>query len=283
MRPHPLFVALIILGSAQACKFIRKDNDREPVARVMDKYLYADEIAGLANGMSPEDSASFIQNYIYNWGKEQLLISRAEYNLRDDQKDFEELVNQYRNDLIKFAYLEKYVSQNLDTAITENEIKSYFTENGRDFELKENIVRCDYYIFRGNTPDITKAKNWWRISGEKNDERFSEYASVFAIAKSVGDTNWISFDKLAMEISPLPTYNQAQLLSQNKRLLLEDTAKVYFLEFKGYKIVDDVSPLPYVQSTIKSIILNKRKLNLIAKMEERLVEDAFNKSEFEIF
>lgn len=283
MRPYLIVIAFTFIGSIQACKLIRKDEDRKPVARVLDKYLYRDEVMGLANGMSPEDSTAFIQNYIYNWGKEQLLISRAEYNLRDDQKDFEELVNQYRNDLVKFAYLEKYVEQNLDTTITEDELKDYYTENGKDFELKENIVRCDYYVFRGNSPDINKAKNWWRTPSEKNDERFSEYASIFATAKSVSDTNWISFDMLALEIPALPTYSQAQLLSRNKRLLLEDSAKVYFVEFHKYKIVDDVSPMPYVRSTIKSIILNKRKLALIAKMEERLVDDAFNKKEFEIF
>lgn len=283
MRVLPILVALVMLGSSQSCKLIRKDDGRKPVARVEDKYLYADEITGLTNGMSPEDSTVFIKNYIYNWGKEQLLIYRAEYNLRDDQKDFEELVNQYRNDLVKFAYLEKYVGQNLDTAISEDEIKTYFEENGKDFELKENIVRCDYYIFRLESPDLNKARGWWRAPSEKNDDRFSEYASIFAVQKSVGDTNWIQFEQLAIEIPALPTYNQEQLLSRNRRLMLEDSASVYFIEFHKYKIADDVSPLPYVRPTIKSIILNKRKLQLIAKMEERLVDDAFNKKEFEIF
>jgi hypothetical protein len=41
--------------------------------------------------------------------------------------------------------------------------------------------------------------------------------------------------------------------------------------------------LPYVRATIKSIILNKRKLELIGKMEENLVDDAFNRKDFEIF
>lgn len=274
-----LLVIVIALG---ACKLVRKDDERKPVARVFEHYLYEEDISGLTNGMSPEDSTVFIKNYIYNWGKEQLLIYRAEYNLREDQQDFEDLVTQYRHDLIKYAYLEKYVSEHLDTAISEDEIKTYYEDHSQDFELKENILRCDYYIFTQNSPELNKAKYWWRSPSEKNDERFAEYASIFSVQKSVGDTNWVSYANLSKEL-PLPSYNQQQLLSQNKRLTLDDSAKVYFLHIHSYKIKDNVSPLPYVRGTVKSIILNKRKLELIGKMEENLVDDAFNKKDFEIF
>ena len=273
---------LVLIAALGACKLVRKDDERKPVARVFERYLYEEDIKGLTNGLSPEDSTVFIKNYIYNWGKEQLLIYRAEFNLREDQQEFEDLVTQYRHDLIKYAYLEKYVSEHLDTAISEDEIRAYYESHSQDFELKENILRCDYYIFAQNSPELNKAKSWWRSPSEKNDERFAEYASIFSIQKSVGDTNWVSYAALSKEI-PLPSYNQQQLLSQNKRLVLDDSAKVYFMQIHSYKIKDNVSPLPYVRGTVKSIILNKRKLELIGKMEENLVDDAFNKKDFEIF
>ncbi len=275
-------LSLILLVAISACKLVRKDDERKPIARVYEHYLYEEDITGLTNGLTAEDSTEFIDNYIYNWGKEQLLIYRAEFNLRDEQKEFEELVTQYRNDLLKFAYLEKYVSENIDTAISEEEIKAYYSDHSADFELKENIVKCDFYAFPNSSPDLKKAKYWWRSPTERNLERFYEYASIFASAKSVGDTNWLPFENLAKEV-PLPTYNQQQLLYQNKRLTLEDSLKTYFVVFNKYKIKDDVSPLPYVKGTIKSIILNKRKLDLIKSMEKNLVDDAFNKQDFEIF
>lgn len=280
-KPHHL-VLLILITATASCKLVRSDDERQPVARVFDKYLYEDDIRDVTAGMSTEDSVVFVKNYIYNWGKEQLLIYRAEFNLREDQQDFDDLVTQYRHDLIKYAYLEKYVSENLDTAISPAEIKRYYDEHSQDFELKENILRCDFYVFSQNSPDLSKAKNWWRSPSEKNMERFLEYSSIFSVQKSVGDTNWISYALLAKEI-PLPSYNQQQVLSQNERLILEDSLKAYFLEIHSYKIIDNVSPLPYVRATIKSIILNKRKLELIGKMEENLVDDAFNRKDFEIF
>lgn len=280
MPTRILFLALLVASAS--CKLVRSDDERKPVARVFDRYLYEEDIRDLTNGLSSEDSVVFVKNYIYNWGKEQLLIYRAEYNLREDQQDFDDLVTQYRHDLIKYAYLEKYVSEHLDTAISAREIKTYYDNHSQDFELKENILRCDFYVFSQNSPDLSKAKSWWRAPSEKNNERFAEYASIFSVQKSVGDTNWVSYTSLTKEL-PLPLYNQQQLLSQSERVILEDSAKAYFLEIHSYKIIDNVSPLPYVRGTIKSIILNKRKLELIGKMEENLVDDAFNKKDFEIF
>lgn len=273
---------LAAIAPAVACKFIRTDDERKVLARVYDTYLYADEVGGLTQGLTPEDSTAFVQNYINNWGKEQLLIYRAEFNLRSEQKNFEALVRQYRNDLVKFAYLEKYVIENLDTNITDQQIKDYYETHQSDFELKENILKVDYFIIPQKAPDIKKAKEWWRTPNEKNTEKFLEYAGIFARVKNVGDTNWLKFENLE-RIIPLQTYNQQEFLNKNNRLMLEDTVSTYFVDIKEHKIKDDVSPLTYVRNTIISIILNKRKLELIAKMEEKLVEDAHNKKDFEVY
>ncbi len=275
-------ILFVLAGSLLSCKLIRKDDEIKPVARVFDSYLYEDEIQGLTNGLNAQDSAAFIENYIYSWGKEQLLIHRAEFNLAESQKDFEELVMQYRNDLLKFAYLEKYVNEHLDTVISDELIQTYYLEHSADFELKENILKAEYFVFDNETKELDKAKSWWRSVSEKNTERFLEYASIFAKEKSVGDTNWVRYNELSMRI-PLQTYNQLSVLNNNKRLFLEDSINTYFVSIKAFKIKDDVSPLPYVSKTVKSIILNKRKLELIAKMEASLVKDAYDKKNFEIY
>jgi len=282
MQIVKIILSIALIAAVSSCKLIRKDDDRKPVARVFEHYLYEDDIRGLTNGMSPEDSTVFIQNYIYSWGKEQLIIYRAEYNLRDEQKDFDDLVMQYRNDLLKFAYIDKYVNEHLDTTISEAEITSYYEDHSQDFELKENIVKAEYYIVEKSAPEIDKTAGWWRSSSEKNKEKFLEYMSIFAKEKSVGDTNWVRYSELAFRV-PLQTYNQEALLIKNSKLVLEDSLKVFFVAINAYKIKDAVSPLAYVRQTVKSIILNKRKLDLISKMEESLVNDAYDRKDFEMY
>ena len=280
MHIRPI-LSVVLLVAITSCKLVRKDDERRPIARVYESYLYEEDIAGLTVGKSKEDSAAFVDNFIYNWGKEQLLVYRAEYNLHDEQKEFDDLVTQYRNDLLTFAYIEKYVNEHLDTTIQDHEVDMYYREHHSDFELKENILKAEYYVLNNEVPDLSKAKYWWRSPSERNTERFMEFAAIFAKEKSVGDTSWVRYTDLATKV-PLQTYNQESVL-RNKRLLLEDTANVYFVTINAYKIKDDVSPLPYVKETIKSILLNKRKLEIIKEMEESLVTDAYDKKDFEIF
>jgi len=72
----------------------KKDNEKKALARVGDTYLYRDDVAPLLNtSMSPQDSASFVTNYINNWATKQLLLSKAQINLPEEQlREFDQLV-----------------------------------------------------------------------------------------------------------------------------------------------------------------------------------------------
>ncbi len=232
--------------------------------------------------MSEQDSLLWTQKYINNWGKEQLIIKKAEFNLADQEKDFDELVEQYRNDLLKFTYQQRYVDEHLDTAISEEEIIRYYEENSSEFELKENILKVNYLVLNVDAPDIDDAVRWFKSDEAEDREDLHEYAFKYARRSSFEDTSWVRYRDLAKFI-PLTTYNEQSFLRSNEFVELEDSNGVYLVQIQDYKIADDVSPLPYVRETIRNIILNKRKQELIASMEERIVNDAYDKRDFEIF
>ena len=63
-----------------------KEPDNEPLARVGNNYLYKEDINSLlGDTMTQEDSASFVTNYINNWAIKQLLFSKAQINLTEEQ------------------------------------------------------------------------------------------------------------------------------------------------------------------------------------------------------
>jgi uncharacterized protein Smg (DUF494 family) len=57
----------------------------------------------------------------------------------------------------------------------------------------------------------------------------------------------------------------------------------YFVNIKGFKIRNSLSPLGFEKENIKNIILNKRKLQLITKMKEDVYNDAANNKKIEIY
>ncbi len=45
----------------------------------------------------------------------------------------------------------------------------------------------------------------------------------------------------------------------------------------------DIAPIEYASPTIREILLNKRKQNLIKELEKDITKDAIKNNEFEIF
>ena len=259
------------------------DPTAQPLARVYDKVLYFDDIKEMVpKGIGKEDSILMVQNIIYNWGKDQLMVAKAEFNLGDDQKDFEELVEQYRSDLLKFTYQQEYINQNLDTNISETEIQEYYAAHPQDFELKENIVKVRFAVLPREIPKYDEIRKLFRKTSEEDREELQNLLLSYATNFNITDTNWVSFEKLT-EIIPVRTYNQQEFLQRNSFVTLDDSLSNYILVIDKYKVKESVSPLPYIRNTIKSIILNQRKLTLIEEMEKKLVEDAYDKKDFEIY
>lgn len=278
-------ILLALTFAVGACSlFNGEQDDDRVVARVYDNYLYEDELKEvIPKGLSKDDSTAYAQNYIYNWAKEQLVIAKAEFNLsEEDEKDFEELIQNYRKDLLKFRYQQRYVDQNLDTNITDEEIIAYYEENKKNFELKDNILRMRYMVLGSDAPDLKNVRKWFRGMNEEDVLQLHEYAFKFARTYSFDDTAWVSYDDLS-KVIPLQTYNQQEFLTRNKFAEVEDSTGIYFLRIDEYRIKDDASPLPYVYNTIKSILINRRKLQMISDVEKALVDDAYENKDFEIY
>jgi hypothetical protein len=71
---------------------------------------------------------------------------------------------------------------------------------------------------------------------------------------------------------------------QNNRLVeVNDSLYNYFVNIKGFKIRNSLSPISFEKENIKNIILNKRKLQLITKMKEDVYNDAVNQNKIEIY
>ncbi len=281
VRVQSAVVLLLIVFLLSNCK--DKTFEEPPLARVYDSYLFFRDIQDqLPESLTGTDSTVFVQNLIVNWGREQLMINKALFNLEEKNEDIEALVSKYRNDLMKFAYQQAYLNQNLDTAITTEQIASYYEENSYNFELKENILRATYFVVPTGTPQLIDIRRKFKSQKEKDWEDVMQYATVFATEISLEDTTWLSYSELA-KILPIENYNPVDFLRRNKLLILEDEDQVYFLRIEEYKFKESVSPLEYVSETIRNILLNKRKLETIQKMEKKLVEDAYEKKAFEIY
>ena len=90
-----------------------------------------------------------------------------------------------------------------------------------------------------------------------------------------------STDDLIKEI-PIRTYDKEQFLKNNRFVEVEDSTYYYFVNIKGFKIKDSLSPLVFEHDNIINIILNKRKLKLIEEMEKSAYDEAMKHNDIQI-
>jgi len=278
-----IFISTLLFAVIFACQRPLIDNEGALLARVNDEYLYDSELKGLVpEGSSPRDSMVLVKNFVNNWVKTTLMISQAEKNLTDHQLNFDKQLTDYKNSLIIFKYESEWINQNLDTAVIDSEIETYYKEHLSDFELKENIARVMYVILDQDSEEDLMFDEVLNLPDSLMLDSLEALCKLYANSFYLDTANWISFNRL-QKIVPIETYNQELFLKENNFVKLNKGSELYLIKFVDYKIEDDISPLDFEYNDIRNIIINKRKMRLVKKMRNDIYENAILSKEFEIY
>lgn len=261
----------------------KKDKNKNAIARVYDKYLYAHEIIDLVpKDATPQDSSMIVKSFIDDWIKQNIVLHQAENNLLEEHKNVERQLQEYRNSLITFAYEQELVRQRLDTSVTEQEIEQYYNDNKQNFLLKSNIVKATFIKAAKKTPKIDKLKTWFNSSKEKDRQLLEEFCFQYALDYSLNDNDWMQFDDLLKRV-PIKTYDKEEFLRNNRNIETADSVNIYLIKITDFKTNESVSPLDFVKDNIKNLIINKRKLALIEQMQKSAFDQALKNNDFEIY
>lgn len=263
---------------------MKKDEDKVPLARVGQTFLYKENIeALLKDNVSKEDSAAFVTNYINNWATKQLLLSKSKINLPEEQlNEFNQLIENYKTDLYTRAYKEALVSQSQDTIITDAELVSFYEKEKENFKLNEKIVRLRFIELPKqflNKDDVERSLNRFN----EKDVRFLDSIGIQFKKLNFNDSLWVKASRIINEIPPLTFENEEKYLKKSQFFELQDSLGVYLAKVTDVLDVNEESPLSFVKPTIKQVLLNRRRLEHIRKLETEIIDDAIKDKEFEVY
>lgn len=267
------------LMSISACKDNVFTNKSEVLAEFKEKKLYKSDIPeDVLNKFSIGDSNGLLNSYIDKWLENQVLLNAAEGFLDEEEKNNEQLINDYKNSLIVFQYQQKLIKEKLDTAVSESEILEFYNSNSSNFILKKNIVKIRYIKIENKNADVNKIKKLIQNPSEINDRILNQYAQEKAINFYL-DSNWLFLDDITKEIPLDENYNQQRFLSNNKYIQLEENGVLYILYIIDFRIKNNNSPLEFEKENIKETILYKRKMAFLSKIQEDLYNNALEKGD----
>lgn len=265
-----------------SCQYFREEPREDVVARVNNVYLHKSDIENLVSeGMPPEDSTLIVNNFINQWATRMLLIDRAKVNLSpEDLKRFEVLIEQYRNDLLTDAYKNMIVMKHLDSIVADAEYQTYYDRNKENFRLNDVLLKVRYIHLAPNFEGIQSVKEKFSRYNEKDSEYLNDHSYEFA-SSNLNDSIWVKKDNL---LSILPGLREnSGVLKKAAFTELKDSLGIYFVKVLDVRERNDVAPLSFIRPTLKQIILNRRKLELINKFEADLTRDAIKNNAFEIY
>jgi len=262
-------IFLFIFSLFMASCFRGPEKNREVLARVNNTYLYLDEVTGIIpSGMNEADSLEVLMAYVNSWTQNQLIIQEAVKTLTTREKDFSEKIRDYRNALLIFQWEKKLFSQELDTLVTETQLLDYYSANSQEFILQADIVRVLYIRLNVNSPFRDEAYKLINSSPFSKSET-EQFCRKYAVNYFLDILSWLFVDDLLKEI-PLSSQQKQDLLSGNAFIEMKDDEYLYLLKVIDVRLSGSVSPLALEENTIREVILQKRKSEIIGNNIMRL-------------
>ncbi len=277
------YITLAFLSLA-SCNYLTPEAKPQAIARVDDSYLYKNEIQDLIPaGTSKEDSIMIVKNFIDRWASQKLLIKAAEINLSAAKKnEFNVLIRQYKIDLYTKAYIEELVKREVDTLVSEEELKAYYKENKENFRTNGTLVRLRYINVPKDHPKFGTIRGKF-LDFRKSDKKFWDTYQLQFKNSALNDSVWVDMNEIYRRLPFITPENRDNYITAGISFQKPEDNTIYLVKIRDVIDRNEISPYEYLKPTLKQVILNRRKLELIRKLEKDITDDAIKNKKYEIY
>jgi hypothetical protein len=273
-----------------ACLFIvllacNKTGKKDAVAKVGDKVLTWEEVKSIVpDDTSPKDSAMLAERYIQEWVKQEVVLRHAEQNLSEEQKNVDELIDNYRKSLVLYTYEQELVKQRLDTNVKEEEIEKYYYDNLQNFQLKDYIVKVKYCAISTDNKQIKLLRKLFFSVDPQDLVKWEKFCVENGASYFFDEDKWMIWDDfMQLQQVPLNVVDKDAFLKRNRDIEFDKDNNLYLLRVVDYQISGSQSPLSFEHEKIRDILMNNRKQQLLSNMRQFLYNQALNDQSVEIY
>lgn len=234
----------------------------------------ADLKAVLPSRLSSADSLIWAESFVKQWVKDNLVYDVALKNLTNtDKQEIDQLVDAYRNSLIRYRYQEQLIKERLSAQISEEEMRQFYESHATDFILDHNLIKGLFLKIPVDAPNLSDVKKWYRSSSEAEIEKIEKYSVQNAAIYEYFYDKWISFGDVMATI-PLKITDEDNFLRTHSFIETSDSSFCYLLNIKEYILKGDVAPFDYAHTQVLDMLVNQHKIQFLRDFEEELYNDA---------
>ena len=278
MNIKQLFVFSVIVLLLSSCL---NNKEGRIIASVNEKDLMLEEVLE-EMPIQIEDSSFFVERYMNDWIRKQLMIYHAEINLSSAIQNYEKQIKDYRSSLLIYAYQQELINQNFDTSISLKQVTDYYNQYKDEFKLSKNIFKGRFIVVDRSAPKLINLNKWYKSDKESSLEDLNDYCQQFAKEYYLEDDKWQYFSIFNQK---LPEYiiEESYFLENTKGVVFEDDNLRYYVFIKDYLINGSISPLEIEQEKIKNVLLNKNKIEYLKQLEDELYQNGLALKKIKIY
>ncbi|MEI6866452.1 hypothetical protein [Flavicella sp.] len=283
---NKIFLYISILSVFSACDLFQTtsgEKNSKLIAKV-NGYVLDEEGLSLIfpENISSEDSSEVVKKLINSWVKKKLLLQKAKLNMPSQNKELELLISRYREDLYINSFKKALLAKELDTIVTNDEIRTYYEKNKVSFRVNEELVKFKYIALDPKHKKRTAYRKLF-FSKSRNasftlSEQSNDMESCF-----LSDSLWIRYKDVQKKLPVLINYDKNVVLQAEKFITKTYNGLIYYVYINDVIKRGEIAPLRYISKTIEQMVLQQRKLQLIHKVQEVLVKDAIKNKQLEIY
>ena len=274
-------IYLIILLLICSCD-LPTNEESNAVARVGEDFLFVSDIEDQI-GPNGSDSIQITRRTINEWAEELLYLKKAEINLSSrEKKGLEELVSTYRNDLYVKTYKDKAIQSQLDSIVEKEEIESYFEQNKLNFKTNKDLLRGRYVRVRNENYNLRSIRKSIRRFNE-DDKVFLDSIALQFTTYSLNDSIWVQASQFFNRLPSISERRYKNFLKNDTFFELQDSLEVYLVVVEEVVLRNDLAPLDYVAPTLKQILINKRKLELMRQLDREIIEEGLRQNIYDVY
>ncbi|MBK6392767.1 MAG: hypothetical protein KA109_05485 [Saprospiraceae bacterium] len=263
----------------QGCNLL--DNKNKPVdkliATVYDKKLHLSDMAGMFPlNANHDDSLQLIGSFATRWTKEQVFLTEAEKHIPQDL-EIEELLKKYSESLISLNFQKLLTEQNLDSLVSEEELRDFYEKNKDQYQLETSIIRCYFVKIPDDIKELRNVREWWDgINDDANRKKLARMSEKYDGIFHLEDSVWHNLE----DIESLFPANRISTRNwtTGESLSFSDKQYTYFFQVLELVSKQDAAPMSYVAPKARRIILNQRKNKLVEDFKTKLYETEIRKN-----
>lgn len=269
-----------LLGSCNDTKVVQKEDI---LVKFGEHYLFKAEVENqIPSVMSGVDSVRLAEALVMDWINMQLMTEVALRNERDE-KQINELVKRYRNNLIVEQYRRNMIMENDSLMIVnEDSISNYYNENKEQLRLSSPVVKGAFVKIAADAAGADLLKKVFRSDKVADRDSVGRILAMEAISYDLFYDRWILWESVETVI-PYDFGNVDAFLKGNKYMEFTANGFLYLLDIAEYVESKKIMPYEYAKEVISDLFVLRNQRAYDDRLKVMMYDEALNSGELEIY